>query len=823
MKPFFLVGALLAAPVWAQNAVTVRVVDAQNKPIAGAGVEVRLWREDPKPSTPILTKSNGAAMLSLPSDGDGKPMRASITVAAKGFAFASVAVTGQSVEVQLKKGATWRSQVVDNAGKPIAGAKISVQAVLKGDDFRSLTFLRNTRAAEKYVAQSGADGRFQIADLPADMDLIFRVTHPRYAVGSGQDAPGPSGEIIKLALGGGLRGRLLDVAGKPLSQTKVYASQPNGAGGWSEDITDQTGSFTLESMAAGQYRVGAQLERGAKFVVARVHPVRVVAGKVTAVPVMRAVVGKEIRGVVRDALTKKPLPGASVMATQNNDTSAYTTSDTAGAWVLRVVPGKYQVHMSGAPQGYLRSGMQPTVETSATASNVVFDLKKATVISGLTVDEAGKPIAARLTLHMGQEINSDAEGRWKFTPHDNEALSFGGGAADDGYFEVVGPNKWEMPIRSAVVVRVRKKAWSSLSGRAVAPDGTPLAGIKITASFLVPMGDGMSLGDSQSAVSDAQGRFVVSKIRAGRDLKISGQKEGFTPQNSGVITQTGTSWTTSDLIFAALNRRIEGTTTPGARVVAAGREVVADASGKFRMEGLPSGEIPVFAAKNGQFGSAVAKSEAPLLLSLRPATLQGRDEALAAQFVAEALREPKADKKHIEQWLSNPEGTLGFEAALQKAAQVPAGERSTIIEAAIAAWKAGDSVAALQKGIESLDDSELRTHQLLVAALKTKEAALSRRALEEAETTFATAEKYLFTRESSLYLAAIMAERVSGEAAGFAALDRALAFTIKNHGEKTVVIGAMQTETGRDQVMAEHAEVVAAGSPALLRRLLEAI
>jgi hypothetical protein len=77
-------------------------------------------------------------------------------------------------------------------------------------------------------------------------------------------------------------------------------------------------------------------------------------------------------------------------------------------------------------------------------------------------------------------------------------------------------------------------------------------------------------------------------------------------------------------------------------------------------------------------------------------------------------------------------------------------------------------------------------------------------------------------RESNLYRAAAVAAKTD-EKAGFAALDRAVAFSLKNHGAKSTRSGNGQHQAGRDEAMATSAELVARAGLPMVRRLLQNI
>jgi hypothetical protein len=824
MKPssFLPLSCLLASSAWAQTVATVHVVNGANAPIRAAAIEVRPLDMNDDATEPVMTGANGDAKISLPWIAHAKQAAGMIMVAAKGFAPAALVVSKSSAEIKLKEGATWRGRVVDDSGKPISGAKITLVGAMPEGDFSAGIWLANTKLAERYVALSGADGSFVMADVPTDLKLVYIVSHPRFGGKRGQEGSAQAEELIKLPPGGSIRGRILSPTGEPVARVSVSAVRLNGYSD-SGTRTDKNGNFALEGLTTGEYQVDGMLPDGSTQVLARSAKVRIGAGTVVDMPVMQTQQGKTIRGQVRDAVTKKPIEHANVMATVNNETSAYTSSNAQGRFTLYVAPGKYQVHMYSAPTGYFRSTIQSHVNVGAApVTPLLFELQEAVEVRGITVDEKGKLVAARLQAGRGQEVKSDAAGKWEYMPSDNDPLAFGGGEDESGYFEVVGDSQFEMPVREAVVVKVRWKPWNTITGRTLAADGSPLPGVKLSTMINVPTGGGYSLGIIQSAVSDAEGRFVFQKVRGQSDIVIAGQKSGFSLVSGGKVSGTGTALTAEDMVFANMNLRLEGKTVPGARVVTAGREVVADAQGKFVFDGLPAGRSTVFAAKDGQFGSVLITGDGPVDLALKPVIPQDADPELVALIQAEALQNVKGlDKGQVQGW-SQPVAAR-FEDRLAKAGAGNGEYRDYYVAEVINTWKKGDSFEALIEALESLKDSSSRVTSYLRAAIWTGDEGLMRKALEIAEAAIKTPSQDIDSREGILYLMAPVAERVDGEKAGLLALNRAVAYTIQSHGEKTVVKDGTLTESGRDQVMAEQAKTIASGSISLVRHLVEAI
>lgn len=832
MKPFLpLAFVVLCAPVWAQNRLSVRVVDAQAKPIPGAVVQVRVWLRsgDEAEVAPKTTDASGVALFSLPKAPDGKTVYGSATVGAKGFAFGSAFIVDTKPEVPLERGVAWRGKVVDENGKPLANATVALSGAMSGRDFVHAIRLEGKAIPALYSAKSGADGSFVIENVPPEKELSFRAKRAGYAFVRGRGGRAGSEGLIEMTPGGSLRGRAVDALGKPLVKVPIYAGSSGIGGG--ESITDATGAFTVDGLAPGTYRLFADVPNTAPFIMPRLEKVRVEAGKVAVAGAWRGIKGFEIRGLVRDATTKKPIAGASFAAANGadaarNDDSAWSSSDASGHFTLRVAkPGKYTVRSSGAPLGWMRSNARQSVEAGAGLTpEPVFTLQTSPVVRGVTVDERGKPIAARLTIggHSFGGISTGADGKWEHRPQSTEDLTFGGGEDESGYFEVVSPRKVDFPATTPIFIIMRRHPWQTLVGRALTPEGTPVVGAEIEAQFSVLTGDSMGYGARVNATSDKEGRFKLERLRDSRrpnvgntEVRVSGKKAGFQFKSGGQVSRVGDEPRVSNLLFVPLAGKVEGTTSPGALVVVAGRETRADTKGRFAFDALPAGQNTVFAALDGLGGSAETTG-APLEIKLQKSLAQGQDEPLARQIWAELKTEPNARE----------EGELGdklappaFDKAIQSA-QVAGDEE--IAEAA-ATWKKGDSIEALRAGLEHIKGADRRADSFLVAALATNDAELRKRALEVAETVFKGATTNILWREPQLYRAAVLRELQNGEDDGRLALGRALAYTLANHPEKSRVEAAMQTVVGRGEAFCEAASIVASGSNSMLREVLDSM
>ena len=837
--PLATVFVAVALPAYAQNSLVVRVVDEAGQPIAGAVVAGRVLSNEVIELRPQNTDAKGEVSFSMANDKEGKPTAGSVVAGAKGYSFGGVSGTSGPlavpIEIRLSRGQTWRGKVVDDKGAPLSGTRVYVNGAIQGGDSGSEIYVRDGALGTLYSAKSGADGSFEIPDLPANMQLIYGAILPNFALARGQNAKVGVTELIILKPGGAIKGRALDVAGKPLAGVNIYARSTDYMG-HAYTTTQSDGSFTIEGLTPGTYQFSAVSPSGAVFVLPRLKDMRVVAGATATAPEWRAQTGIEISGVVRDAITKKPIAGAYFGAQseedrKTNDDSAFVSSDKEGRFVMRVLPGEYNITSRGVPQGYLNAGIAQSVEAKAGAPvQISFTLQAAPVLRGITRDESGQPVAAKLVIGgvMGQKVTSDAQGQWQYTPNDTDDIGIGGGENEDGYFEVVSPKRVDWPAKGPIVVTVRRKPWQKLEGRVVTPEGTPIEGVKVEAEFSVPVDDNTSLGARVSASSDKEGRYVLERLRdsrrpnvGGTEVEVSAKKDGYQYQSGGVVTRVGKEPRVSDLIFAPLSAQINGVTLAGADVVVAGRQTRADEAGHFSFDALPAGKNIVYAAKDNLFGSAPSSLE-PLEIKLSKLAPQGQDETLAREIWDKAMAGKTDDNTlDLDQWREG--GGEGFLAQLRRAQKTGYAWQ---IASALGQWKSTNSPESLviaREIVDEMESLEARTDAVLALAVSSGAADLTASALELTKSQFAAQTTDTRRRENQLYLTAVLTERHDGAQAGAFALRTALAYTLQTHPANSRVEDARQIAVGRNEALADAASIVAQGSPALLNELLETI
>lgn len=233
---------------------TVKVIDAQGRPIEGASVEraftdsrgeVRLWGLE-------------AGTLHL-------------RVSREGFATKEEEVHLTPKEVRhervLDRGASLAARFVDPCGGPAHRVWMTLLDPSQGDP--GPWFRWGTRAMWLPTGRTGMDGRVEIHGIPPGKP--FHLGYLRLSSAPGlldveALAPGEVRDLgdIELEAGGTIRGVVEDEQGKPLHWAQVGLRWRDEDGAWWQStalggdiVTDANGLFQVSGLPAGLYRVGA--------------------------------------------------------------------------------------------------------------------------------------------------------------------------------------------------------------------------------------------------------------------------------------------------------------------------------------------------------------------------------------------------------------------------------------------------------------------------------------------------------------------------------------------------------------------------------------
>jgi RNA polymerase sigma factor (sigma-70 family) len=260
-----------------QGAKNVRVVvlDPQGNPLAGAKVHSSIWTNEKefKANHDYQTDAAGGVTVDLPKTfyilrlwASKKPFVEMFSHWEQNELASGVAVPAEYT-MRLETAVTAGGRVVDEHGKPIAGAKVQVRVANDPKPAHGDSRTRyNTWLAEgEDSATTDAEGRWHIDNVPdhPQLELSLQVSHPDHVpnenwrdslTAAGITAATLRQETATLSLKSGVivTGRVTDAAGKPIKDALViHGDRPYFANLPSKFPTDADGRFRLPALATG--------------------------------------------------------------------------------------------------------------------------------------------------------------------------------------------------------------------------------------------------------------------------------------------------------------------------------------------------------------------------------------------------------------------------------------------------------------------------------------------------------------------------------------------------------------------------------------------
>lgn len=663
---------LLCASEARAGSITGRVLDSSGKPAAGAKVQWTAYRSDDEILLDLTAGTDPAILGETATDAEGRFRAAldkpgvSVALRVLPAGLPSVRFSGpfdsseenSLFDIQVPSPSGTSGRVVDETGKPVAGARILVAASESGFDGDS-----------RYIGESrtGADGTFAVPDAPEGTRAVL-VRAPGFVPVTRVQIEARSDEKISLQRGGTVRGAVLDVSGKPAAGVIVTAEEVAAR-------TDAQGNYRVTGVSAGTHRLQALWKED---FAARKDSVRVRKGEETEAN-LKLRLGSAIIGTVVEEGTRKPVAGARVSAYASTGFGGFARrraerlarTDPRGRFRLPgLAPARYAVEASR--EGYLPASVAGVDASGQSAPPANLALRKAASISGKVTDEKGQPVAGarvRITREMGirrmlrgaasnpgalfggQGVLTVADGSFRLRglePERNLLLE----AAKSGYATARKPGvslKAGDAIKDlALVVRRGLEA----RGKVVDAQGQPVAGAEIRAAHRE---DGMMGGtrvqmrlmgmdrEKPDAVTGSDGAFLLKGLEEGQ-YTLAVARDGFARKTvpSLEVKATGENvWPPVALVagapIAGLVKDSAGGPISGAQIFAidvgsGGRpqNSTSDAEGKFRLEGFTA-ERPIFLNVTAQGYATLQRNVTPpaadIALVLKSAgTVRGRVE-----------------------------------------------------------------------------------------------------------------------------------------------------------------------------------------------------
>ncbi|HEX9689169.1 MAG TPA: carboxypeptidase-like regulatory domain-containing protein, partial [Thermoanaerobaculia bacterium] len=444
-----------------------------------------------------------------------------------------------SVAIALQKAAAVSGRVTDEAGAPVAGARVrfardsNVRALMRGGPS---AFLGRPGLA------TGPDGAFRLRGLAAEKNLTLEAAKAGYVTAKRHGLTLEPGEAVKdvaLVIKRGLeaRGRVVDSAGQPIAGAEIRLSpvERGGArfvfrlGGVNREKPDATsgadGSFRVTGLEAGEYALAVSRDG---YAPKRVPSATVAEKGPNDWPEIVLAAGVPIAGVVRSS-KGEPIVGAEVFAFADG-TSRNSRTDPEGKFRLEGFGAERRVMVNVIAEGYaaLQRQITPAPE------EVVFVLNTSGTIRGRVEDAAtNRPVSdftasyadargqlaggVRVVMGLGEREKGFQSPDGSFELADVPPGKWGVRVSSPGYrpAEVSGIEIAEGETKEGVVVALKKGA--VISGRVLDPrrgTGVPNASVSWTeGSDASRMGAAMGVlarldgVGASAATTDADGRF----------------------------------------------------------------------------------------------------------------------------------------------------------------------------------------------------------------------------------------------------------------------------------------------------------------------------
>ncbi|HEX8833332.1 MAG TPA: carboxypeptidase regulatory-like domain-containing protein, partial [Abditibacteriaceae bacterium] len=621
-------GVVLAmVPAWAET-ISVKVVGPDAAPINNAQVNLLSLRGDEQQQG--VTDAAGKASFELSAAPALAKLTARVAVHAPGYAVNGVTLVAGKKErtISLEKGKSVSGVVTDAGGKPVAGANVQLRYVM-GKNF---VWLQSLPIQTTYSASTDANGEWTLHDIPTTGTAQFELNDPAYVRVTCELSlnPGSVAPPLIARPGANLTGRAVDEAGRPVAGIRISAQGQNGSYGWAESTTDADGRYKLTGLGSGAYNVTPDQKEDSALTAAAIEGAKAREGHTVALADLVLTPGALIQGTVVDDESGEPIPGIHIGAHGPHRPRssaavdvAYTGAD--GKYSMRVPPGKNFPYVMGInsehlyPENSSPSKLMEIELAKGETKTLNFRLKRALVLSGTAIDEAGRPVADAQIMagsDWRHSVKTDAAGAWRIPGLEPGTVDL---QVSDGW-QLPQPVQAQLPAKGPITLRLRKIPAVRLQGVVVNVEGAPVTGATVE---LFAAGR-PSFEAEQVTVTDAEGRFVFENIHINLAPTIEVKKTGYRFVSGGEVkreTQTTAvsgamvpnltaPFLANTVVLAALSQTAtgrvvnpDGKPVAGARVAIAGtdKNITTDTEGKFTLSGLPEGDLVLLAAAESGF------------------------------------------------------------------------------------------------------------------------------------------------------------------------------------------------------------------------------
>jgi hypothetical protein len=381
------------------------------------------------------------------------------------------------------------------------------------------------------------------------------------------------------------------------------------------------GGFAIEGLAPGRYVVSASLGAEASAVAG---PMLLGPGQAREGLVLELLPAASVTGVVLDALSRRPVPGAQVRSS-----GGQAVADGAGRFRLEALPAG-DTWIEAQAKGYLGRVEWLTLAAAREHSGMELFLRAAGLLKG-TVTRAGAPVAAASV--WGEPLSPGAPVR-QFGPVTTRG---------DGTFELwaccgavqlaaaaPGASRVEGP-RLTLGEGAGRDGLTIELGQDVAAEGEVWVDGKAREGVALYLLDGKSQKGVGATTSRAGGRFRFEGVAPGSYL-VQAEVDRATAQRGpfDFTGEPGEPWR----IELSSERALSGRVVPAAAGVIvrwrssewageANAQTMTDAKGAFRFDAVAEGPLNVEAEGEAGTAQATAVAGSEVVLQLRRARLNG--------------------------------------------------------------------------------------------------------------------------------------------------------------------------------------------------------
>jgi protocatechuate 3,4-dioxygenase beta subunit len=500
----------------------------------------------------------------------------------------------EDCKVRLSRSAPFSAVLVDEAGKPVAGATIRVEMIAHGFEEGNQVGMSYTHLRREIIGGSPLEPLFTTT-TGADGTFTFRVVGPDEGLRLGGTAA--DGRSLRIRSRAGAAGRTRSmmadegfvtapageraslvaipaarVAGRVVTSlpgvrlsgltANYQASRPPGQyrpmSNFGEEVrTDADGRFVFDGLNEGTINVFVQGDGENKdWTYRAAQDVGLKPGKTSEVTI-ELIRGVHVEGTVVAQGTDKPVEGAQlgVYGPFRPRTSAMTTgatTDARGRYHYRLPSGQTYLYVMGPPNGFTRlsgegSSRTVTIPDGASRYEVPpIELAAAVTVRGKVLDGTGAPIAGATVVGLceggvcrpfpGEDTVTDARGEFRLPPGMNNVVAVGQPARLlirllDG----VEHEAAAVPTNDGAVtikLPVAGEAAKGVEGPRDVALGE-LAGVVVDADGK-PIGgvevDAWTWYPGNEAKTNAKGVFRIRGLDKDRKVEVIVRKDGYTPQ-----------------------------------------------------------------------------------------------------------------------------------------------------------------------------------------------------------------------------------------------------------------------------------------------------